>query len=431
MAGEAMVYEFRIRRPDGETRRIRARVAPIRTADGRVHRLTGTALDVTEADQLEQQLRQAQKMEAVGTLAGGVAHDFNNLLTIIGGFADLLAVRLQADPRSKEMVAEIRRSVDRAASLTRQLLAFSRKQVLAPVVLDLNRIVAETSRMVQRLIGEDIEFNAVPDPGLGPIRADPGQVEQVLMNLVINARDAMPTGGRLTVETRRVVLDDGETCIRTELRPGEYSVVSVSDTGTGMAPEVQQHIFEPFFTTKAAGRGTGLGLATVYGIVKQSGGGVQVYSEVGIGTTFKVYFPVTTGSVARATTSPVAAPGGKETILLVEDDNTVRALVRTMLEQVGYNVLEAADGFMALDRAKSHGPGIDLLITDVVMPRAGGRHVVDALKSERPDIKVLYLSGYTDDAIVRHGILQGGANFLQKPFTATVLTTRVREILDG
>jgi PAS domain S-box-containing protein len=385
-----------------------------------------------ERKQLEEQLRQSQKMEAIGQLAGGVAHDFNNLLTIINGYSEIIQTQLPPSNPVSGLVAEIAQAGTRAASLTRQLLAFSRKAVVEPRVLDLNAVVGDLEKLLRRLIGEDVELATVPDPALGSVLVDPGQVEQVLMNLAINARDAMPRGGKLTIETANAELDVTCTQAVPDARPGPYVLLAVSDTGVGMDEAVMAHLFEPFFTTKSPGRGTGLGLATVYGIVKQSGGHVAVYSEVGHGTTFKIYLPrVADGPVAtRSHFGATRAATGTETVLLAEDEGAVRALARHVLKMHGYAVLEAGHGREALRIADDHLGPIHLLVTDVVMPEMGGRQLADELAARRAGTRVLYLSGYTDDAIVRHGVLQAESAFLQKPFTPTALVQKVREVLD-
>jgi len=387
--------------------------------------------DTTERDRLEQQLRQSQKMEAVGQLAGGVAHDFNNLLCIITGYGELLLGGLAPDNPQRKMVEQIKSAGDRAASLTRQLLAFSRQQVIVPKILDLNAVVADTARMLVRLIGEDIEFATTLDPALGRVKADPGQVEQVLMNLVVNSRDAMPQGGKLTIETANVSMDAAAASLRPGLRPGEYVLLAVSDTGSGMDETTRGRIFEPFFSTKERGKGTGLGLAVVYGIVKQSGGSIDVYSEPGRGTTFKVYLPREAAALSREVTGTSDTPKGRETVLLVEDEAAVRHLALLILRTAGYDVLTASQGEDALRVAEAHASPIDLLITDVVMPQMSGRRLADLLTVRHSGLKVLYLSGYTDDAVVRHGILEAGVAFLQKPFSVDALARKVREVLDA
>ncbi len=401
--------------------------------DGRLAGILGIGRDVTERLGLEQQLRQAQKMEAVGRLAGGIAHDFNNILTAITGHADLLLEDLgHHDPRRAD-VDEIRRSADRAAGLTRQLLAFSRQQVLQPKVVDLNALVLDMDKLLRRLIGEDVELATVLDPTLGHVTADPGQLEQVIVNLAVNARDAMPQGGKLTLETRNIDLDASYTLEHSLVKPGPYVQLTVSDSGIGMDEETQAHAFEPFFTTKPRGQGTGLGLAMVYGTVKQSGGFIWVYSEPGHGATFKIYLPRVDAPVeAAAPPVPVERPPrGSETVLLAEDEPAVRTIARQALERQGYNVLAAPSGADALALAAQHGATIHLLLTDVVMPGMSGRDLADRLTAQRPGIRVLYISGYTDNAIVRHGMLEPGLAYLQKPFRPDALVRKVRDVLDA
>ena len=385
-----------------------------------------------ELAETQGQLEQAQKMDAIGRLAGGVAHDFNNLLTVILGRTDLLLHPLAPEDPMRRGIELIRRTAGRAADLTRQLLAFSRKQVLEPVVLDLNAVTIDMKDMLGRLIGEDIALLTTPTPGLGRVKADRGQIEQVIMNLAVNARDAMPQGGRLILETADVELDDEYLRRHVGARPGPHVMLAVSDTGTGIPREIQSQIFEPFFTTKEPGKGTGLGLATVYGIVKQSGGYIEVDSEPGRGTTFRIYLPRFDAAAVAAERGPrpVGAAGGTETILLVEDEEGVRELARDILRASGYMVLEARNGAEALLLSERHHGPLDLLLTDVVMPRMSGRELAERLAPLRPDLSVLYMSGYTDDAVIRHGVLGAGTAFLQKPFTPAVLVQRVRETLD-
>jgi PAS domain S-box-containing protein len=393
------------------------------------------AEDVTERRALEQQLRQSQKMEAVGRLAGGIAHDFNNLLMVISGYSEFLLDRLGPEPALRAPAQEIASAAGRATSLTRQLLAFSRKQMMAPKVLDLNGIVTENLKMLTRVIGEDIDLVMVPAAGLGAVRADAGQIEQVIMNLAVNARDAMPSGGKLTIETSNVSLDDDYARFHAPLRAGDYVMLAISDNGLGMDSETQSHIFEPFFTTKGT-KGTGLGLSTVYGIVKQSGGYIWVYSEPGRGTTFKIYLP----RVAERGESPalvvssaesVAAEPGTETILLVEDEANLRYLARQFLEKQGYRVIEAADGVVAMQIAVAHEGVIHLLLTDVIMPGMNGRELAQRMSEIRPNTKVLYMSGYTENVIGHNGTLDAGVRLLQKPFTLRDLKSKVREVLDS
>jgi len=381
---------------------------------------------------LEEQLRHSQKMEAIGQLAGGVAHDFNNLLTAINGYSSLALQRANPDSRTKTYLEEIKKAGDRAANLTRQLLAFGRKQMLKPVALNLNEVVFDMNKMLRHLIGEDIKFDAKLDPQLKKIKADPGQIEQVLVNLVVNSRDAMPQGGALTIETANFEVDQHYTGKPLALPPGGYVMLAVSDTGCGMSTDTKARIFEPFFTTKDKGRGTGLGLSTVYGIVKQSGGNIWVYSEPKRGTTVKVYLPHFDCDEKQAEHPGVeaAAPLGSETILLVEDEEVVRGLARQILQQAGYNVLDAGSGDEALRMCREHSDPIHLLLTDVVMPETSGKEIAQSLTSLRPATCVLFMSGYTDDAIVHHGVLDSNVEFIQKPFTPVALARKVREVLD-
>ena len=428
---EAVRVGVRHRTKDGQPFEVDLVARPLEFA-GRRARLV-LARDVTAQRHLEEQLRQSQKMEAVGQLAGGIAHDFNNLLTAILGSTQLLLHNTPpGDPR-REDAEEIRNAGMRAAELTRQLLAFSRRQVLAPKVLELNAVVTNMQRMLQRLLGEDVELATALDPAAGAVSADPGQLEQVLLNLAVNARDAMPSGGRLGVATSRLTLAEEHIERRHRMPAGDYACLAVTDTGVGMDEGTQAHLFEPFFTTKEVGKGTGLGLATVYGIVKQSGGYVWVYSEPGRGTTVKVYLPRVAGEAAAA---PLAAPslaevrGGDETVLLVEDATPVRTMARRGLEGRGYLVLDASDGPAALELSARHAGRIDLLVTDVVMPGMSGRELAERLAPHRPSMKVLYTSGYTDDTMVRQGVLTAGVAFLQKPFVPDTLARKVREVLD-
>ncbi len=391
------------------------------------------ATDVTDKRRLEAQLLQSQKMESVGRLAGGVAHDFNNLLGVITGYGDLLQRDIGPRHPSFGRVEEIRKAAERAAALTRQLLAFSRKQVLEPRVLDLNAIVSDIEKMLHRIIGEDVQLITVFGESLGRVEADPGQMEQVIVNLAVNARDAMPRGGKLIIETRNVDLDEAYARRRPDARSGPHVMLAISDTGHGMSAETLSHMFEPFFTTKEKGKGTGLGLAMVYGIVRQSGGHVTAYSELGRGTTFKVYLPrfeaqEETVPDAKATGPP---PSGTETILLIEDEASLRLMIREILASAGFEVLEGPTPEEGMAAARDHPGPIHMVLTDVVLPRMSGRQVAEALQSSRPEARVLFMSGYTDDAISHHGILDAGVHFLQKPFTTDALLRKVREVLDA
>jgi two-component system, cell cycle sensor histidine kinase and response regulator CckA len=402
-------------------------------ANGNLTHFVGVQQDVTERRHLEEQFRQAQKMEAVGQLAGGVAHDFNNLLTVINGYSDIILTSLPPGDPNRELLAEVYKAGQRAGTLTRQLLVFSRQQVVEPKVLDLNVVVGDIERMIRRLIGEDVLLTTRLAPGLGPVKADVGQIEQVITNLCVNARDAMPTGGKLTIETQNVILDDAYPRTHPGVQPGEYTLLAVSDTGTGMDKATKARIFEPFFTTKGPGKGTGLGLAVVFGVVKQFGGNVEVYTELGHGTTFKMYLPKVRGRVSSGKSLPGVAlmPRGTETVLLVEDEEAVRALARHILKGCGYTLLVAGDGREAVRLVEKYSGPIDLLISDVVMPHLGGRQLAERVAALRPGIKTLFLSGYTDDAVVRHGVLEAEFAFLQKPFTPSGLAVKVRQVLDS
>jgi two-component system, cell cycle sensor histidine kinase and response regulator CckA len=424
--------EYRVLRPDGGERVIRSRAFPISNAAGEVYRFAGVADDVTERRRVEARLRQASKMEAVGLLASGVAHDFNNLLSVILSYGELLASDLKAGDPMRDDLNEIRDAGLRAVGLTRQLLAFGRQQVLQPQVVNLTAIVAGMEKMLGRLIGEDVELVATGPSSIGRISVDPGQMEQVIMNLAVNARDAMPQGGKLTIETGEVVLDAVYAADHLGVKPGLHVLLAVSDTGTGMDKATQARVFEPFFTTKEVGKGTGLGLATVFGIVEQSGGTISVYSERDRGTTFKMYFPVTVGGAPqRRSSAPSDSSGlrGAETVLVVEDEETVRKLVCVILRKYGYNVLEAQNGGDALLLCEQHTATIHLLLTDVVMPRMSGQLLARRLLAVRPDMRLLYMSGYTNDTVVRHGMLDSTVAFIQKPITPDALARKVRDVL--
>jgi hypothetical protein len=395
--------------------------------------------DITERKQAEEALRKteeqlnhSQKMEAIGRLAGGIAHDFNNLLTAILGYSELLLNAITKHDPSRNDIEEIKRAAERATSLTNQLLAFSRKQVMQPKILDLNAVVAVMDKMLRRLIGEDIELITIFGPGLGRVSADPGQIEQVIMNLAVNARDAMPDGGKLTIETANVEFDEAYARERVAVIPGRYIMLAMSDTGCGMDAETQSHLFEPFFTTKEPGKGTGLGLSTVYGIIKQSGGNIWVYSEPGSGTTFKIYLPRVDSPLESTKRDHVAIEmlHGSETVLLVEDEDIVRELACRVLQMYGYNVLAARSGMEALLICERHPIPIHLLVTDVVMPKMNGRELAKRLKALYPKMRVLFTSGYTGEAINRHGDLEPDFSFLQKPFTPDILVRKIRELLD-
>jgi len=439
--GKDHEFEYRAMAQDGRVIWLRDIVHVARDVKGQARQLRGITLDLTERKRAEEalrqsegQLRQAQKMEAVGQLAGGIAHDFNNLLMVMQGDSDLILRRLPEGHTLRRNAEGIREAAQQAAALTRQLLAFSRKQVLTPKVLDLNTIVAGMHTMLQRLLGETIHLVTVPHPELGHVKADPGQIEQVVMNLAVNSRDAMPDGGRLTIETGHVELDEVTAQQHGDAPPGLYAMLAVTDTGSGMDEATRSRLFEPFFTTKEQGKGTGLGLSTVYGIVQQSGGHIWVYSEPGRGTTFKICLPVVAEEMVEVAETPEAGElqsTGAETILLVEDAARVREVVREILEISGYRILEARHGAEALEISQRHEGPIHLMVTDVVMPQMSGRELAQRLAPLRPEMRVLYMSGYSDDAIVRHGVLEAGAAFLSKPFTPDALGAKVREVLDA
>jgi PAS domain S-box-containing protein len=430
--GTVRNYPVLFLRRDGAEIEVLLTATILRDEHGRLVGYHGNARDITEQKHLEEQLRQAQKMEAIGQLAGGVAHDFNNLLTVIGGRSYLILTKLESGDPLRRDIELIKGAAERAAGLTRQLLAFSRKQILEPRVLDLNTTTREIEGLLRRLLGEHIDIVVVPDPELGHVKADPGQIEQVIMNLAVNARDAMPEGGRLTLETSNAVLDETYARSHPTVELGRYACLAVTDSGHGMDAATQARIFEPFFTTKGVGKGTGLGLATVFGIVKQSGGHISVYSEPGHGTTFRVYLPrVDEATAAPPKTETLTRPHGTEVILLVEDEADVRLLARESLEPFGYTVLEAQNPSDAVMIARAHPGPIHLLLTDVILPQRSGRALANELAVSRPIPAVLFMSGYTADAIVHHGVLDEGTAFLQKPFTPAALANKVRETLDS
>lgn len=424
-------YEYRARRKDGKSAWVLISSSLVED-EKQGTTILSTILDITRWRELGEQLRQAQKMDAVGQLAGGVAHDFNNMLQIINGYSELLLDELPAQDPSRDLVKEIKNSVERSASLTRQLLAFSRQQVMSPEIVDLNKVILNSNKMLRRLIGEDIELIRVEGVGLSRVRVDSGRIDQVILNLAVNARDAMPHGGKLTVETANVQVDEDFARGHIPMAPGPFVMLKVSDTGCGMDGDTKARIFEPFFTTKEQGKGTGLGLATVYGIIKQSGGYVWVESELGQGTAFNIYFPPAEVSIQDEEEVTVDAKtiSGSETVLIVEDEKDIRWLMRKAVEAKGYTVLEAHDGTDALRVADRHPGAIHLLLTDMVMPGIGGRALAELLASRRPELKVLYMSGYTGDSVSLQGELKLGAAFLQKPFAPDSLVRKVREVLD-
>ena len=417
----------------GVTRTFLATKGVYRNAEGKVIGIFGISRDMTEMKRLEQDLRHAQKMEAIGRLAGGIAHDFNNLLTVINGCSELVFNRLHEDDPDRKLIAEVQKAGDRAANLTRQLLAFSRKQVLQPRVVSLNAQLEELLRMLQRLIGEDIELVLSPGAELGLARVDPGQFEQACVNLALNARDAMPHGGRLTIETYNADVDADTVGVPPGIAPGRYVVAAISDTGVGIDEAVAGRIFEPFVTTKDPGSGTGLGLAMVYGFVLQSGGHIAVSSEQGCGTTFKVFLPRAEGPATTTNQRPgvLGLTGGTETVLVVEDEESVRGFVTQVLASCGYTVLEARDGHDGKSASERHHGPIHILLTDLVMPQMSGRQLADLLAETRPQMRVLFMSGYTDEAVIRHGVQESNVAFLQKPFDPGSLTRKVRDVLDA
>ncbi|MBK7973604.1 MAG: PAS domain-containing protein [Deltaproteobacteria bacterium] len=425
--------QYRIVRPDGEVRWIRDHAFPVRDERGAVIRIAGVAEDVTARRDLERQIHESQKMESIGVLAGGVAHDFNNLLTVISGNTELLSMEIEEGSEASHLAQQVSEAAARAANLTRQLLAFSRREVLEPRVLDVNQVVRDLQRMLGRLLGEDIALTANLGSGLGHVFVDPGHLEQVIMNLAVNARDAMPQGGDLVIETRRVAAGGAPAAGGERPRGSHFVQIRVRDTGHGMSPEVRARIFEPFFTTKGRGRGTGLGLAVVHGIVAQSGGCVDVESAPGKGTTFTIDFPEVHDSITVRDGGAMDAQSqrGTETVLVVEDDPSVRKVAERMLTRQGYRVVLAESGEAALALVRDERSAFDLIITDVVMPGMDGGQLASRLREEFPGVKVLFTSGFTDDAVVRHGVYQSEVPFLQKPYTPTSLATKVREVLSG
>ena len=422
--------EYRVRHKNGEWRVLESTASAVRNAEGAVEKLVIVNRDITERRDLEQQLVLSQRLEAVGKLSGGIAHDFNNLLGVIIGYAEALQESISADDPQREAIDEIQKAGQRAAALTQQLLAFSRKQVLEPKILDANSIIVDMQKMLRRLIGEDIELKFNLPANLGKVRADRGQLEQVILNLAVNARDAMPRGGELRIETSNAELGEEDAARYRYVNPGRYVVLRVSDTGTGMDAETQSHIFEPFFTTKEKGKGTGLGLATVYGIVKQSDGYIWVDSEPGKGTTFRIYLPRTQGKAEElARSEPVKRREGPRTILLVEDEPSLRKLTRRTLSDMGYVVVEAENATHAVEVARNANSTIDLLLTDVIMPGMSGGDLAKKLSPESPQMRVLFMSGYTDGAIEVRGALPPGMVVLRKPFTRDTLVRTVESAL--
>jgi PAS domain S-box-containing protein len=424
--------ECRMRAKTGEYIWVQTRGKVIdRTSDGNPARLAGMIIDITERKNLEVQLQHSQRLDSIGRLAGGVAHDFNNLLTVINGYAAMVSAELPRSSPLQESINEIRTAGERAASLTHQLLAFSRKQVLQPTVLKLNHIVAEIEKMLRRLLGENIVLVTILAADIGNITADAGQLQQVLMNLAVNSKDAMPSGGRLLIETMNVQLDESYTAKHPQVQPGDYVMLAVSDTGSGMSPEVKDQIFEPFFTTKAKGSGTGLGLATVYGIVKQTGGWIWVYSEPGRGTTVKLYFPRTGEPLSERQVFAKTDAHGTETILVVEDQADVRRLAVSALQRYGYIVHAAANAEEAIRFCDEHHGALHLVLTDVVMPGKSGYDLASTIAQVRPDVRIVFMSGYTDNAITHQGVLDEGIAYIQKPFTPQTLAEKIRQILES
>ncbi len=424
--------EYRVRHKNGEWRVLESTASAVRDSKGEVEKLVIVNRDITERRHLERQLLLSQRLEAVGKLSGGIAHDFNNILGVIIGYSEALQQKIGVDDPMREAVDEIESAGRRAAALTQQLLAFSRKQVLEPKILDLNSIVADVEKMLRRLIGEDVELEIIPGSGLGTVKADRGQIEQVILNLAVNARDAMLRGGKLKIETMNADLDENDARRTRYVVPGHYVMLQVSDSGMGMSAEVQSHIFEPFYTTKEQGKGTGLGLATVYGVVKQSGGYIWVASEIGKGSKFQVYLPRAEGVATDISRKDlILTTHGLGTILVVEDEPSLRKLACKILKDSGYKILEAEHGTKALEVAKQFHDNIDLLLTDVVMPGMNGPELAEKLSIERPQMKILYMSGYTDGAVAAHGVLKPGLVILRKPFSHSQLLRNIAEMLAG
>ncbi len=425
--------ELKVKRNDGKEIMIFLATSPVKDEEGQPVVIVGVMSDITLRKQLEEQLRHSQKMEAIGQLAGGIAHDFNNLLTVIEGYIDLLQNKIKHQDSTFNYLAQIKKATDRAVSLTRQLLAFSRRQILQPKILDINQSIKDLTVMLQRLIGEHIELVTMLDADIWQIKADPNQIEQVIMNLVVNARDAMPDGGTLIIETRQVQLDSSYKRLHPDVEPGAYVQLSITDTGVGMSDEVRRRIFEPFFTTKEKGKGTGLGLATVYGIVKQSNGHIFVYSEVDRGTTFKIYFPAVKGqkSFSHRECGETKSRGSGQRILVVEDEYLVRELICDTLQTLGYKIFEASNGDQALKIYNKHKDEIDLVLTDLIMPVMNGKKLIEIITRDNPELQVLFMSGYDDSAISKHGMLESGINYIQKPFSPRILANKLQEIFEN
>jgi PAS domain S-box-containing protein len=432
-AGKLVGKEVMITTPEGHQHVISLSIYPEIGENGNVTGFDGHFIDITQKKKMEETMRQTQKLESLGLLAGGIAHDFNNILTVIIGYSDLVVQKTSKDHPLYNQVNAIREQGVKAAELTRQLLAFSRKQVMELKIINLNNLINNMTKMLGRLIGETIEMKLVPRPSAGNIKADPGQIEQIIMNLAINAKDAMPAGGKLVFETDSVTLDEDYCRSQKELSPGEYVLLVVTDNGHGMTPEVREKIFDPFFTTKAKGAGTGLGLSTVYGIVKQLNGHIFVYSEIGQGTTFKIYFPEIQEAEKETVQDSLSSGDlqGEETILVVDDEASIRNLIRDTLQPLGYRVLEADSDEAALKWGRKPDLKVDLLLTDVVMPGMGGRKLADSLQKMMPDMSVLFMSGYTDEVIAQQGVLAPGTQFINKPLIPSILAKKIRDILNS